>query len=307
MHHVVHRACGVLGLGRRALRLLPVDASRRPDPGELARLLDEDLRAGRTPVAVVASAGDVNTGVVDPIDALREVAHARGVWLHVDGAYGGFGVLDPRVAPLYGDLGRVDSFAVDPHKWMAVPVGCGAALVRDGGLLARALTLEPAAYVEMAPTDTGDLDSPFDQRGEGNPDFSLDHSAPPRGLAVWALLVEIGARGMRERIVRHHDCARRVAERVRAHPELELLAEPVLSICCFRVRPAGVRDEAALDALNEKILLRVRKRGRAVPTHTKVNGRFAIRPCFINPRQGLADADATVDEVLAVAREFGAL
>ena len=307
VHHVVHRACGVLGLGRRALRLLPVDASRRPDPGELARLLDEDLRAGRTPVAVVASAGDVNTGVVDPIDALTEVAHARGVWLHVDGAYGGFGVLDPRVAPLYGDLGRVDSFAVDPHKWMAVPVGCGAALVRDGGLLARALTLEPAAYVEMAPTDTGDLDSPFDQRGEGNPDFSLDHSAPPRGLAVWALLVEIGARGMRERIVRHHDCARRVAERVRAHPELELLAEPVLSICCFRVRPAGVRDEAALDALNEKILLRVRKRGRAVPSHTKVNGRFAIRPCFINPRQGLADADATVDEVLAVAREFGAL
>ena len=111
---------------------------------------------------------------------------------------------------------------------------------------------------------------------------------------------------MRERVVRHHDCARRVAERVRAHPALELLAEPVLSICCFRVKPKGVTDEAALDALNERVLLAVRARGRAVPSHTRVNGRFAIRPCFINPRQGLGDADATVDEVLAVAMKESA-
>jgi aromatic-L-amino-acid decarboxylase len=143
--------------------------------------------------------------------------------------------------------------------------------------------------------------------GEGNPNFSLDHSAPPRGVAVWALLKEIGARGMKERVVRHHDCARRVAERVRAHPALELLAEPVLSICCFRLKPEGVTDEAALDTLNEKVLLAVRKRGRSIPSHTRVNGRYAIRPCFINPRQGLADADATVDDVLTAAREVGAI
>jgi len=307
VHHVVHRACGVLGLGRRALRLVPVDGARRPDLVVLERMLDDDLSRGATPVAVVASAGDVNTGAVDPVDAMREIAHARGVWLHVDGAYGGFGVLDPRVAPLFGDLSKIDSFAVDPHKWMAIAVGCGAGFVRDGGLLARALTLEPAAYVEMAPTGTGDLGSPFDELGEGNPNFSVDHSAPSRGLAVWALLKEIGAGGMRARVVRHHDSARRVAERVKAHPRLELLSEPVLSICCFRVRPAGATDEAVLDALNEKVLLRVRARGRAVPSHTRVGGRFAIRPCFVNPRSTLADADATVDEVLAAARETGAL
>jgi glutamate/tyrosine decarboxylase-like PLP-dependent enzyme len=112
---------------------------------------------------------------------------------------------------------------------------------------------------------------------------------------------------MRERVVRHHDCARRVAERVREHPALELMAEPVLSICCFRVKPAGVADEAALEALNEKVLLAVRAKGRAVPSHTRIDGRFAIRPCFINPRQGLADADATVDEVLAAAKDLGAI
>ncbi len=307
VHHVIHRACGILGLGRKALRLVPVDAARQPDLALLERMLDEDLARGATPVAVVASAGDVNTGAVDPVDAMRAIAHARGVWLHVDGAYGGFGVLDPRVAPLYGDLAKIDSFAVDPHKWMAIAVGCGAGFVRDGGLLGRALTLEPAAYVEMAPTGTGDLGSPFDERGEGNPDFSVDHSAPSRGLAVWALLKEIGASGMRARVVRHHDAARRVAARVKAHAELELLAEPVLSICCFRVRPTGTADDAVLDALNEKVLLRVRARGRAIPSHTRVGGRFAIRPCFVNPRSTLADADATVDEVLAAAREVGAL
>jgi glutamate/tyrosine decarboxylase-like PLP-dependent enzyme len=112
---------------------------------------------------------------------------------------------------------------------------------------------------------------------------------------------------MRERVVRHHDCARRVAGRVRAHAGLELLAEPVLSICCFRVKPRGVSDEAALDALNEKVLFAVRKRGRAIPSHTRVNGRFALRPCFINPRQGLPEADLVVDEVLLAAREIGAI
>ena len=112
---------------------------------------------------------------------------------------------------------------------------------------------------------------------------------------------------MRARVIRHHDCARRVAARVNEHAELELLAEPILSICCFRVKPKNVSDEFALDALNEKVLLGVRARGRAIPSHTRVNGRFAIRPCFINPRTTLANADATVDEVLNVAWELGAI
>ena len=134
--------------------------------------------------------------------------------------------------------------------------------------------------------------------------MGVDFSAPARGIAVWAILSEIGADGMRERIVRHDDCARRVAERARIEPELELLMEPVLSICCFRYRPPGVTDEATLDDLNDRILTGVRVRGRTVTSSTRVDGRFAIRPCFINPRSGLDEADALVDEVLAVGREL---
>jgi aromatic-L-amino-acid decarboxylase len=313
VHHVIARALGVLGLGRRALRLVPmIGATRRGrrapgglrgagglDLDRLSAWLDEDLRAGATPIAVVATAGDAATGAIDPIDELRAVAHARGVWLHVDAAYGGFGVLDERVRPLFGDLGAVDSFVVDPHKWLAVPTGCGAAFVRDGKLLARALALAPAEYVPYARRGPGDPASAFDELGEGSPEHGLDHSAPARGVAVWAALSEIGVAGMRARVARHLDCARRVAELARAHPDLELLSEPVLSICCFRFRPPKMRSQAGLERLNAAIVQRVRAAGRVVPSTTRVQGKLAIRPCFLGPRTTLAEADALIDEVRA--------
>lgn len=319
VHHVIARALGVLGLGRQALRCVPLASRRsgrrragsaagRPDGHaglDLARLtawLDEDLRAGATPIAVVATAGDAATGAIDPIDELRALAHSRGVWLHVDAAYGGFGVLDERVRPLFGDLCAIDSLVVDPHKWLAVPTGCGAVFVRDGKLLARALELGPAEYVPYARRGPRDPASAFDELGEGSPAHGLDHSAPARGVAVWAALAEIGAEGMRARVRRHLDCARRVAERVLACPELELLSEPVLSICCFRFRPAHVRNQGTLERLNAAIVQRVRARGRTVPSTTRIRSKLAIRPCFLGPRTTLADADALVDEVLAAGR-----
>ncbi len=307
-HHVVGRALGVLGLGRQALREIPLDASGTIDLSLLQAALDEDAAAGRTPVAIVGCAGDVNTGRVDPIGELSRIARERGIWLHVDGAYGGWGVLDERVRDRYGDLATYDSFAIDPHKWLAAPVGTGAAMVRDAGILGRAFEIETGAYDKErhAPIGTGDTGSPFDELGLGTPDFGVDFSTPARGLAVWAILREIGAAGVQERIVRHDDCARQVAARATASDELELLAEPVLSIACFRYRPAGWDDEARLDALNDAILHGVRARGRSVTSSTRVGGRLALRPCFVNPRTTLADADVLVDEVLTVGRELSA-
>ncbi len=307
-HHVVGRALGVLGMGRANLRAIPLDDTGTIDLDVLQAALDEDLAAGCTQVAVVGCAGDVNTGRVDPLPDLSRIAHERGIWLHVDGAYGGFGLLDDRVRGLYGDVATYDSFAIDPHKWMAAPVGTGAVIVRDEGILGRAFTIETGDYdrERHVPLSDDDLGSPFDELGLGTPDWGVDFSTPARGLAVWAILREIGADGMRERVVRHDDCARRVGARARASAELELLAEPVLSICCFRVRPAGWTDEARLDALNEAVLHGIRARGRVVTSSTVVGGRLALRPCFVNPRTTLADADALVDEVLAVGRELAA-
>lgn len=307
-HHVVGRALGVLGLGRRSLREIALDAGGTIDLDLLQTALDEDAAAGCTQVAIVACAGDVNTGRIDPIAQLARLARERGIWLHVDGAYGGWGVLDERVRERFGDPATYDSFAIDPHKWLAAPVGTGAVIVRDAGVLARAFEIETGAYdrERHVPAGLDDTGSPFDEIGLGTPDFGVDFSAPARGLAVWAILREIGAAGVRERIVRHNDCARRVAERVRGSPELQLLVEPTLSICCFRYHPPGWADESRLDTLNDRIVHGVRARGRSVPSSTRVGGRFAIRPCFINPRSTLADADALVDEVLAVGRRLAA-
>ena len=309
-HHVVHRALGVLGLGRRTLRTIPLDRERRMDVRALRAAIAEDLAAGRTPIAVVGNAGDVNTGIVDDLPALSEVTREHGIWLHVDGAYGGFGLLDERVRDRFGDPATFDSFAVDPHKWMAVPVGTGFIACRDGDLTARAFTIEPGAYDRERHAqrdDDGDPESPWESTGRGTPDWGVDFSTPSRGIAVWAVLKEIGVAGMRDRVRRHNDCARRVAELARASDELELLAEPELSICCFRYRPAtwdGPDLDDRLDALNTEVLRGLRRRGRSLPSSTSVDGRFAIRACFINPRTTLAEADTLVEEVLAVGREL---
>jgi aromatic-L-amino-acid/L-tryptophan decarboxylase len=306
-HHVVGRALGVLGMGRANLRSIATDATGRIDLDLLQAAIDADVAAGRTPVAIVGCAGDVNMGLVDPLPELSRIAHERGIWFHVDGAYGGFGLLDERVRPLYGDLAEYDSFAIDPHKWLAAPVGTGAIIVRDTAVLGRAFTIEVGDYdAGRDRVSEADLRSPFDELGLGTPDFGVDFSAPARGMAVWAILKEIGADGMRARVTRHLDCARRVADRARASDDLELLREPVLSICTFRYHPAGWTDEESLDRLNERVLIETRARGRVTTSSTRVDGRLALRPCFINPRSGLEDADALVDEVLTVGRPLAA-
>jgi aromatic-L-amino-acid decarboxylase len=311
-HHVVHRALGVLGLGRRSIRTIPLDVGRRMDVGALRTAIDADLAAGRTPIAIVGNAGDVNTGIVDDLPALAAVAREHDIWFHVDGAYGGFGLLDERVSDRFGDPAAYDSFAVDPHKWMAVPVGTGFVACRDGDLLARAFTIEPGEYDRERRgqlDDGGDPESPWESTGRGTPDWGVDFSTPTRGLPVWALLKEIGASGMRDRVRRHLDCARHVAALATASDELELLWDPELSICCFRYRPPGWDGpdlDARLDALNAEVLHGLRRRGRSLPSSTRVEGRYAIRACFINPRTTLAEAEILVEEVLAVGRALTA-
>lgn len=300
VHHVVTRAAAVLGLGRDAVVGIPVDDGNRIELDALRRTLEADRSAGVVPVALVATAGTVNTGAVDPIGPMADLAAEFGSWLHVDGAYGLFGRLDERIAHLYAGLERADSAVVDPHKWLAAPVGIGAVFVRDRSLLGRAFTLEPAAYLEGAVESHAEIASPFDSFGEVFHDFNLDQSAPSRGAVVWAILREIGADGMRQRVRRHNDFARRLADLVEADDRLELLAAPTLSICCFRYHAPGM-DDASLDGLNANISHRLRAESRYVPSTTRVAGKFAIRPCYINPRTTVTEVDGLARSV----REIG--
>lgn len=305
VHHVVGRAMGVLGMGRANVMSIPVDEHHRLDVMALRDAVDADIRSGATPICIVGNGGDVNLGVVDPLPDMAELAAERGIWFHVDGAYGGFGLLDERVSGLFGDPASYDSFAVDPHKWMAAPVGTGFAAFRDGDVVARAFRVEPGEYDRERdrPPLPERPRSPWESTGSGTPDWGVDFSTPARGIAVWAILEEIGAKGMAARVRRHIDCARHVAALARKHTDLELLSEPVLSICCFRYRPSGGADHD-LDAINAAILDELRAHGQNLPSATIVDGKFAIRPCFINPRTELEHADALVTEVLETGRRL---
>jgi aromatic-L-amino-acid decarboxylase len=305
MHHCMLKAAGVLGLGRSAVALVPVDAAQRVDVAELRRAVEADVAAGVVPVAVVAVAGTTNTGAIDDIASLADVAAEHETWLHVDGAYGLFGRLDDRVAERYAGVERGDSFVVDAHKWLCVPTGVGATFVRDRAVLGRAFTGEPSDYVEGAfdAVDAAGLTSPWDAMGAPYHDWSLDLSAPARGMVVWAALHEIGLDGLRARVVRDNGLARRVADLVRAEPALELLSEPQLSICAFRYVRPGL-DDAALDALNRAVVRRLHTDTPYVPSSTLVAGRTAIRPCFINPRTTDEDVDGLVAAVLRIGAEL---
>lgn len=299
VHHALLRAAGVLGLGRTGLRLVPADDAQRLDVPDLRRAVEADLSAGLVPVAVVGIAGTTSTGAVDPLAEIAEVAAEHETWFHVDGAYGLFGVLDETRADVFSGVKRADSVAVDMHKWLALPTGTGATYVRDTTVLGRTFTQEPSAPVEGAFTNlAGALDSPWDVLGTPYQEWSLELSAAARGIAVWATLHEIGREGMRARVVAHNRLARLLADRVRAEPRLELLHEPELSICCFRVRGAPGDGDDAVDARNQRLLRSLHAEGLHVPSGTVVDGHFAIRACFVNPRQAEGDVHGLVDAVL---------
>ena len=283
-HHTVQRAAAVLGIGRANVRVLPIADDLRLQPEVLAAAIDADLAAGVLPIAAVANAGSTNTGTVDLIRALGDVARERGVWFHVDGAYGLPGYLDERVRHLYDGLDLADSVIVDPHKWLGATIGTAVTFVRDRALLQRAFTQGPADYLEGAYATDGRIESSVDTAGIPYGDFGVELTAAPRGVQVWAILREQGVAGVTARIRRDNDFATFVSEAAQSHPRMQSLTEPNLSIACVRYVGDGSHDPAALDAINARIHRRLVRETDFLPSTTIVKGSFVIRPCFISPR-----------------------
>ena len=306
-HRTIHRAAAVLGLGRQGVTEIPVDADGRILLAELEAALARDVRDGIVPVAVVAIAGVTDTGSVDRIGKVGEIARRFGAWLHVDGAYGLVANASPRLRPLFAGIEEADSWIVDPHKWLATTLGVGATFVRDEEMLTRAFAEGAAAYLEgsFSPDDVL-ATSQFDVMAGRWADQSMELSAPPRGVIVWALLREIGRQGAIARVERHVAFARSVADEAAAHPRLELLMEPQLSIACFRYVPDRAASDADLDDLNGRILERLRAETPIAPSSTRIGGRFAIRPCFINPRTTEREVRELVDAVVRLGDRMAA-
>ena len=294
-HSCVQKSVEVLGLGTDNLRQVPVDGARRLSPEGLAEVVAADRSAGLRPFCVVASAGTVNTGAVDPLNEIADFCEAENLWLHVDGAYGWIGGIDPAKSPLYEGLARAQSLALDPHKWLAVPIECGCTLVRDRELQRETFSyLAPYLRIDGKASD----DVPYWPAEYG---FQLTRGF--RALKVWATLSQLGRRGVRDLVVRHNALALRLAGAVEAAPDLELTAPVALSIVCFRYRPPGWRGSGEdLDALNWRINDAVNDGGRYYFTPTSLDGRYSLRACIIHYDTGATE----VDGLVAAVREAGA-
>jgi aromatic-L-amino-acid decarboxylase len=302
-HHTILRSAGVLGIGRNNVRQIPTDDHQRLDVRALAGTLAKDLSEGIVPIAVSATAGTTNTGAVDPLREAGELCREHGVWFHVDGAYGLPGILDERVRPLYDGLELADSVIVDPHKWLGAPVGIAATYVRDRSILHRAFTQEPAAYLEGSFGDPSDIRVSVDSMGIPYADFGVELSSPARGVVVWSILRELGRKGVAARVEHDNDLARHAASRARESDRLELLAEPTLSICCLRYRTEQIID---LDQFNATLFRRLVQETPYLPSSTVVDGKFGLRPCFINGRTSTGHVDGFLDAVVRIGDELAA-
>jgi aromatic-L-amino-acid decarboxylase len=304
-HHTIQRSGGVLGIGRRAVRLIACDHKGRMRVDKLKQAIKEDKAAGRLPMAVVANAGTTNTGAIDPLQAIGETALENSIWFHVDGAYGLPGILDENISHLYQGLDLADSVIVDPHKWLGASVGIAATFVRDRQVLYRAFTQEPSDYlegsVEPGGTSAPVLEHSLDDLGIPYFDYGVELSAPCRGVVVWALIREIGVDGLRERIKRHNEMARLLAEAARAHPKLEVLSEPTLSICCFRYLPSQVAD---IDRFNQRLHRRLVRENEYMPSTTRVEGKLALRPCYIGARAHPSQVDGLLQSVVRIGEQL---
>ena len=292
VHMSIGKAVALLGLGRQNLRLLPADSSQRLDPGLLREAVASDRAAGRRPIAVVANAGTIVTGAVDPISVIVEVARAEDLWVHVDGAYGAPAAM---VRPeLFRGLAEVDSLSLDAHKWLYQPLDCSLLLYRDQSTARRtfSLTDDYAASLSADPIE-----------GEVFFEETIELSRRVRAMKLWLSLRYHGLAAFRESIAGNIEQAQRLARRVDAEPTLERVAEVPLSAVCFRWTGG---DPATREEANAKILDRVNRRGRVYLSNATVRGHFVLRACVTNHRTTDADIDAVVEEVLIAASPAGA-
>ncbi len=291
-HHSIQKAAVLAGFPPGNVRQVPSDGTFRVRADLLARAIGADRAAGRTPFAIVGNAGTVHTGAVDDLAALAEIAETERLWLHVDGAYGGFFALTERGRKKLAGIERGDSIALDPHKSLFLPYGTGCLLVRDAGALRRAHALWADYLPEM-------------QEDAGLPDFHLmspELSRDWRGLRAWLPIKMHGIEPFRRNLEEKLDLAQWATEELRRIDGIEILAEPQLSIVAFRLAPPGVEEEQ-LNSINRDLMNRVNRRKRVYLTGTLLRGTFAVRICVLSFRTHRDRMEQAMEDIRAAVLE----
>jgi glutamate/tyrosine decarboxylase-like PLP-dependent enzyme len=282
VHMAIPKAIALLGIGRQNLKRIPVDADFRMQAEALRAAIAADRKAGRVPIAIVATAGTVASGAIDPLFEIGEIARGENLWLHVDGAYGVLAAL--AVPEKFDGLALADSLSLDPHKWLYQPIECGCLLHRHPDIAHTAFA-HTDDYVRVLRQESIEGFAFFEE--------SFELSRRFRALKLWMSLRYHGKRAFREAMVRDMQHAQLLADAIRSQAELELLAPVPLSAVCFRHR---TKD-------NEAILRRVNARGRVYLSNASIQGQFALRACFVNHRTTKEDVQTIVAEVIEAAKE----
>ncbi|HEX4495659.1 MAG TPA: aminotransferase class I/II-fold pyridoxal phosphate-dependent enzyme [Thermoanaerobaculia bacterium] len=291
-HYSVAKGAILAGFPEANVREVPTDDRFRLRVDALAERIAADRRDGFQPFLIAAAGGTTNTGAVDPLPELADLAAREGLWFHVDAAYGGFFLLTDEGRRALRGIERADSIVLDPHKGLFLPYGTGAVLIRDGQALRRAHSLT-GDYMPGLQDDPDRVD--FSQ-------YSPELSRPFRGLRVWLPFKMHGAAAFRAQLEEKLALARLAADRLRAMPGVEILAEPQLSLVAFRLAPAGV-PECELNDLNQRFLDRVNARQRVYLTATRLRGRFAPRICVLSFRTHRDRMEMALEDIAVAQRE----
>ncbi|RAZ88968.1 amino acid decarboxylase [Mesorhizobium hawassense] len=295
--HSCHRkGMEALGLGNRALRRIPTDDGLRIDIAALKAAIAEDREAGFKPACVIGTAGTVNTGAVDDLQALATVAAAEDLWFHVDGCIGALIAIAPENRPLVAGIEQADSIALDPHKWLHAPFEAGCALVRDASAHRSTFAVTPE-YLESAPRGLAS--------GEWLHDYGLQTSRGFRALKIWMALKEHGVEKFGRLIDQNIAQAHYLTALIKAEPAFELTAPTTINIVSFRYKPKGASEEL-IKALNTEIMLRLQEQGSAALSDTTVHGQHCLRVAIANHRTRREDLDLLVRETLRLGREIEA-
>jgi len=295
-HGWLKKSCDFLGLGAAAFRQVPVDVEFRVDVAAMAQMIAADRAKGMRPFCVVGTVGTVQTGASDDLNALADLAARQRLWFHVDGAFGAMAKLadHPAAQAAVRGMERADSLAFDLHKWGYLPYGIAIVLTREDRALTETFSMHAAYLASETRGMLAQLGIHFADRG-------MELSRSFKALKAWMMLRATGVELLGRHIRRNIEQAACLAALVRETPGLELMAPVPLNIVNFRAVPPG-KDDAALDALNREILIRLQEDGVAAPSGTTVNGRFAIRVANTNHRTAEADLQALVSATATLSR-----
>jgi aromatic-L-amino-acid decarboxylase len=274
-HSSVDKAGIVLGVGQEGLRKIGVDSEYRMDVGQLEQAIREDIAEGWQPFAVVATVGTTSTTSVDPVPQIADICERYGLWLHVDGAYGGSAAVDPAMRWTMAGCERADTMIVNPHKWLFTPIDCSVFFTRKPEVVKAAFSLVPE-YLRNS-----------ESTGEEVPnlmDYGTSLGRRFRSLKLWMIMRYFGQEGLAARIREHVRLAQLFARWVDEAPAFERLAPTPFSTVCFRAHQSGIDDESKLEALNEGIMNYINAQGRFFLSHTKLNGIYTIRVAIGNVR-----------------------